>query len=305
MIFPSLSAPRFALLAALVGLLVPGIGSAETFRFDWPLQVPVGVVAAITGAGNTSTASYSVDLSADSDDELTLNFRDFQFLTLNGVDAREIEVTKKLGPLAALNQLPSMRLSKSGAYRGTFGIEQQIKGFLEQAPASRDDPQRKKLEGYFRSPEVQALVRQKSAETANIWNTWVGAWNGLELAPGQTVSAIVPITLMQREVRQSVLIEHLGTVGKNCPTCVHLRMTTVIDGPEVLALLGGLARSADDDASFGEFVSARSMSVTEVFTEAASLMPIYAMTNSEVLLRDEDDKTRTEQARKEYWFEWR
>jgi hypothetical protein len=303
------SAPlkRPSLVLAVCLSLVATVSHSEEFRFDWPLDVAVAVTAAVTKKGNSSTASYRVNVSAGDGGELELGFHDFKFLTLNGVDARERKVLAQLGPLAALSSLPRMRLSLRGEYLGTRGLQDVMAAFLEGLADAPETKQREQLADYFQSPRVQAVMEQKAAETSDIWNTWVGAWNGLELESGQTLRGTVPIKVMDRDLEQSVLIEHLGPAGENCPTCVRLRMTTVVDGPEVLQLVSGLLGElgGNNAATSGQFISARSMSITEVFTEAASLMPIYAMSNREVLLRDAANESHSQHDRKEYWFEWK
>jgi hypothetical protein len=295
-----------AALGACVLTTVYPVG-AEVLRFDWPLPAALTVNAALAKKGNASTAQYRVALSTSADGELALAFRDFEFLTLNGVDARDPKVLARLGPLAALTgSLPTMRLSSSGEYLGTAGLEQMMKGFLGVLPEGLDDAQRERLDDYFRSENVQAMMQQKSGE---VWNTWVGAWNGLDLAAGQNLSGTVPVSVLNRTLEQSVLIEHLGLAPEtaNCPSCVRLRLTTIVEGPEVLHLMSGMMRNlGGEDGQLGvaKFVSARSMSVTEVVTNPSNLMPYYAISNTEVMLRDANDENHSQHDRKEYWFNW-
>ncbi len=299
------------LAAALVSFVAFASGnlSAETFRFDWPAPVSVVVRADMVKKGNASSARYVVDLSARSEGEYALAFRDFEFLTLNGEDARDPKILAQLGPLAALTaNLPTMRLSSRGDYLGTLGLEEMLTRMLAALPDGLDAGQRQRLDDYFRSPQVQGMMQQRSGE---VWNTWVGAWNGIELNPGQNLSGTVPITIMNRDLTQNVLVEHLGPAAPSddCPRCVRLRMTTTVEGPEVLQLVSGMlrqlgGRSDDGGRAATQFVSARSMSVTEILTEANTLKPRYAVSNTEVMLRDVEDQSQSQHERKEYWFEW-
>jgi hypothetical protein len=279
---------------------------AAALHFDWPLPSALSVTAKIDKRGNSSTAHYLVELRAEDGDHLTLSFRDFEFLSLNGVDARGPEVRAKLGPLAGLTAtLPSMRISPGGDYLGTLGLEQMAERMLALLPQG-DEPQvRERLESYFRSPQVQHMMQQKSGD---VWNTWVGAWNGLELEAGQTLTRTVPVTVMARQLEQSVLFEHLGAANETCADCVRLRLTTVIEGPEVVALVSGIVRElggAQGAEMRDAFVSARSLNVAEVVTEAHGLRPHHAVSRTEVTLRGADGKERSRKESKEYWFQWR
>lgn len=298
--------PRYGLL--LIGLaLAPRFADAEVFGFKWPSPATASVKAAIAKEGNASTVRYGIELEARADGEYVLTFRNFEFLTLNGVDARDPKVVARLGPLAALTaSLPATRVSARGEFLGTLGLMQMMDRILETLPEGMDSATRDRLDQYFRSTQVQSMMQQKSGET---WNGWVGAWNGLDLNAGQILRAKVPISVMNRELEQQLVVEHLGSEAQTpgCATCVRLRMTTTVEGPEVLALVSGIIRELAATAEPGAadpFVSARSTSTTEVVTDPATLMLRYAISNSEVALTNANDETHSRHERKEYWFEW-
>ncbi len=298
--------PQACLIVVI--LVYPFAVSADAFRFGWPVPVSAVVKAKMHKKGNESTATYSVRMSQRNAEEIALEFHDFKFLTLNGRDATDPRVVAQLGPLASLTStLPTMRLSNKGAYLGTIGLESMMHRLLAALPDEMDEASRTGLLNYFQSPKVQALMQQKSGE---MWNVWVGAWNGLELEPGQTLKGSVPVTVMNEKLSQQILIEHLGA-AESYPCCVRLRMTTVVEGPEVLQLLTGMlqdvAESMTDQGEPidpAEFVSARSMSVTEVITQTRSLIPRYASSDTEVSIRAAGDKTHTRSDKKAFWFSW-
>ena len=281
---------------------------ADVFRFAWPVPVTAVVKAKMQKKGNESTATYAVRVMPGNDDEMTLEFRDFQFLSINGKDVTDPKVAAQLGPVASLaSSLPSMRLSGSGEYLGTSGLDTLMDRLMAAMPGELDGEARAGLINYYRSPKVQALMQQKSGE---MWTVWVGAWNGLELDPGQSLKGTVPVQVMGREIQQQILIEHLGA-AEGYPCCVRLRMTTVVDGPEVLQLVTGMLQDmATVMARAGEtfdptqFTSARATNVTEVITRPSSLMPRHASSKAEVLIRLADDSSHTQTDRKWFWFEW-
>ncbi len=93
------------------------------------------VKAKMQKKGNESTASYEVRIAPGNDDEMTLEFRDFQFLSINGKDVSDPKVAAQLGPVASLaSSLPTMRLSSSGEYLGTSGLETLMDRLLAAMP---------------------------------------------------------------------------------------------------------------------------------------------------------------------------
>ncbi|MGR8921538.1 MAG: hypothetical protein ACU85V_18135, partial [Gammaproteobacteria bacterium] len=275
----------------------------DRFRFAWPVPASVTVEARVEKRDNTSTARYRVDLSPAADGELALDFRNFEFVTLNGVDAREPQVAAQLGPVATLTALlPTMRISAAGEYLGTVGIADMLERVLAAVPNDMDAATRERLDEYFRSPQVQAMMQQKSGE---VWTVWVGAWNGVELAAGESLTGTVPVAVMSHDLVQNVLVEHLGPAAGACANCVRLRMTTVMEGPEVMQLVAGMVRELAGDDQAGAFVSARSMNVTEVVTDPADLRPRFASSSAEVTLTDSSDQAYRQTDRREYRFDWR
>lgn len=305
---PNVSCKTLLLAALLLPLHATRV-SAENFTFDWPLPASVAVTATITKKGNTSTGRYTVDFRSHDSAEYVVSFRDFEFTSLNGMDATDPAVQARLGPVAGLtSSLPSMRLSKTGHYLGTTGLEQMMARTLELMPEAPGAEARERMQQYFESPQVRAMLQQKAGET---WNIWVGAWNGLDLTSGQELSGAVPVRVMNRELTQNILVQHLGPVrgaeAEHCPQCVRLRMTTVVEGPEVLNLVSGMMRELGGSGGSREsakFVSARSMNVTEVVTDPARLMPRFAVANTEVMLQAANDETVSQHERKEYHFAW-
>lgn len=301
---------RSSVLRCLVGFSLASAGPAayaEVFTFAWPAPGVVRVDAKMAKKGNTSTARYSVALNATGENDYSLEFRDFEFISLNGKDAQDPKIAAQLGPVSALTaSLPSMLISRDGNYLGTFGIEQTMERLMGLMPKKFDESTRRRMGEYLRSPQVQAMMQQKSGE---VWNAWVGAWNGLDLEAGQKLRGRVPVKLMNRDLEQSVLVEHLGPISGEgaalCPQCVRLRLTTIVEGPEVLQVVSGMLRELGSrDPSELQFVSARSMNVTEAVTDPGTLMPRFVVSNTEVTLRDAAEQTRSQHDRKEYHFDW-
>ncbi len=278
---------------------------AEAFRFGWQDGFSAHVKAASRKKDTTSTASYRLVLEQLPEEGYALHFADFTFLTLNGVDAANPEIAKQLGPLASItSNLPTMHIGADGAFLGTYGLDAMRERLLDSMGDQLTGEMRAQLKRYFESPKLQAAMQQRSGE---LWNVWVGAWNGLDLSAGEEINASVPIAVLGEAIAQSVHVEHLGPASNLCATCVRLRMTTLIEGPQVVRLVRGLLAEASRsaaDAVETDFESARSFGVTETVVEPATLIPWYARLRREVSLRGEDGTENGTVDEKEFWFSW-
>jgi hypothetical protein len=289
---------RPCLLAAF--LFFAPVVTAEVFRFDWPVPASVGVRATVEKGGVESTARYRVALAPGDAGELALSFGGFELLEVDGRDAREL--ADELAPLTALTgTLPSLRLSGAGDYLGTSDPGAAIEQTLRLLPEGIPMATRERLAATLRAAEMRALMAQRSGE---LWNIWVGAWNGLDIAPGSSLRGTQPVTVLGRELTRHVVIEHLGE-APGYPGSVRLRMTTLVEGPEVLALVGGLVdQLAGQEDMPSAFESARSHNVTELITRPGDLVPRHIESIAEVVLRDGAGRAHTQRDRKEFWFEW-
>lgn len=294
--------PRIILGAWLAGAVASSY--AESFRFAWPVPGEVQVTAHAEKRGNESTVTYAVRLSAQEDGELRARFDGFRFLSLNGVDATDPALAARLGPMAEItNTLPTMRLAASGDYLGTVGLDAVLERLLAAMEGQVDEATRARLRSQFSTPQMRALMQQKSGE---IWNVWVGAWNGLDISPGEQVQASVPIDVLGRPLEQKMVVEHLGPAPRHA-CCAHLRLTTLVEGPDVVRLVAGLidglappGQPVDPDA----FAFARSSSVVEIVTEPDTLRPRWASVLREVLIKAVDGERHERVDRQSFTFEW-
>ena len=279
--------------------------TAEQFRFGWDANQRADVKAASRKKGDESTVRYTVALETLPEGDHALHIYDFKFLTLNGIDATQPEIAARLGPLATLtSKLPTMHISENGEFLGTHGLDEMRQRLLESLGEEITPQMREQLKRYFESPKLQAVMQQRSGE---MWNVWVGAWNGLDLAAGQEINASVPVAIVGQSLLQQVHVEHVGSATEYCDTCVRVRMTTLIEGPEVIQLVQSLVAEASQQGgeTIGDsFQTARSFGVTEVVVEPSSLRPQYARMKREVALVSKAGEERTQQEEKEFWFSW-
>ena len=280
----------------------------EVFRFNWTVPLSAVVKTKIETGGENSTATYVVVLSEINEDEFSLEFRDFKFLTLNGKDVGHPRVASQVDPLIPLlANLPTIRLSTDGEYLGTIGLETMFQRLLSLIPDEIDDRERHALVEYAESAKVRALMQQRSGE---IWNLWVGAWHGLDLDPGRNLMGSIPVKILDQEIAQQILIEHVGAAQYHS-CCVRIRRTTIVEGSDALRLFrrtnpiaqGGSAEKAGAGDPT-EFVSARSINVTEVITEPYNLIPRHVSSETNVSLRSVDGRDHVSTEKKTYWFDW-
>lgn len=292
----------------LLFVLFPTVVAAEAFRFNWTVPLSAMVKAKIETGAEDSTATYVVALSELNENEFALEFRDFRFLTLNGKSAEHPRVASQVGPLVPLMaNLPTIRLSKDGEYLGVMGLDTMIRRLLLSVPDQIDDKDHQALVRHVGSTKMRTLMQQRSGE---IWNLWVGAWAGLDLEAGRNLTGSIPVKILDREISQHILFEHAG-VAESDPCCVRIRRTTIIEGSDALRLfvranriVGGGNVEKTDPADQIEFVSARSINVTEIVTEPSSLVPRFVSSETNVTLRAANGKDRVSKEKKEYWFDW-
>ena len=293
---------RFFCLTLCVALGANAYG--KKLYFDWPVPTTLLVTAKINNFGESSTARYRVDLVFVDEQELEVRFSNFRFVSLDGVSADGEKYAPTVDALESVtSRLPTIRISQSGEYLGTLGLEEMRKNLIELLPQRSREEGVGAVDEYLNSSRLEEAMYRQSGET---WNLWVGAWNGLDLLEGERVSGILPVRILGRKIEQNLRIEHLGATPERCDSCVHLKMTTVVEGPEVVQLAEGLIFGGESGGSreAEKFTTARSITVTELFAEEETLLPKYATTVTEVILRQEDAKPYSRKSSKQYWFAW-
>jgi len=286
-------------LLALMLLLAAVPAAAERFRFDWPVPSAARVTTSLEQDDVRSTARYRIEVRESAPEELSVEFQEFELLTVNGADATAPALARELAPLVALTAaLPALRIAGNGAYLGVIKLEEALARSLELLPPDLPEDTRARLQTHLRKPAMRSLMEQRSGE---VWNLWVGAWNGVELVPGQSLQGRVPVRVMQRDIQQQVVIEYVGA-ALEYPGAARLRMTSVLDGARALGLAhdNGNGRGEDD----GQGRSALSQTVSEISLRPDDLLPFHVVSTTEVVLRERSGKAHNRRERREYWFEW-
>lgn len=205
-----------------------------SFRFGWGLPSAVAVDMIGEGDGHSIHMRQVVTLDIDADGEhLVVRFRDVDLIAVDGHDARDPALRRALAPVIALLAMPfEIVLTPDGEVADArlpnlATLVELFTGTRSEAP----DPQiEAKLKAMFERPEMQSLIKEKAVE---IWGLWVGAWIGLDLAPGQervvedTVESFGAVAPRQVRVRHEGPADPPGHVRLGLVSTVELR------GPQV------------------------------------------------------------------------
>ena len=288
-------------LAFCSALLSSAAAFAETFSFAWPLPSHGQLVTGATKKGLDSQATYRFALEGGDTDGLKLSFSDFRFVELNGKKLAGNDAASQLGPLAALmSELPQMHISRQGAYLGIEGLDTMREKLLASLPSDGNEDVEARLTHMLNSPETQDLLRARSGD---MWNLWVGAWNGITLSEGERITGSEPVELMGQQLEQTIVVEHLGE-DRDYPGRARLRMTSVLEGPEVAKLIGRMARQLTDQSAPAQWASASSINVSEIVTNPDTLRPDYASNKKVVVLRDAEGQEHRQSETREFAFKW-
>ena len=304
---------RFFLCAAALCLQLSALPAAQAadarrFNFAWPAPAEVEVKARIEKKGAVAITTYTARLEPDGENGYLLTLNDIELVSLNGTPADDPALAPQLGMVKAMSQLvPVMQVDKDGRYRGPRDLEKTIDKVIAMMPADMDASTRDQLRALFMSPQMQAQLQQSSGD---LWNSWVGAWTGLDIAPGQPMQTSVPIETLGGTLTQNIQAEHRGASGQ-FPCCVELAMVTEMQGPELLQLMSNevnelaaaAAASAGPD-NVPTFENVTVTSVGRVITDPATLKPRYAALNKIIAVSAEGQPPATRTDKSEFWFSW-
>jgi hypothetical protein len=258
--------------------------AASSTTFDWapPCRVPVQELR--SEDDETRKIRYVLELTRGPGDRLELRQRDFVLLELNGEDMTTPEHAAQGPGLLVLDQMvPPLYLNAAGEVIGTGPPEGELA---------------KQLGGSPGVPELE----DRAAEQ---WRTWVGAWTGWSVAPGQTKDAAVEVeTKATGKLAASDHAEHLGADGGQ----VKLRVTRTLGSEAVQRKYARLIMSGKEfQAQLGNddrFVQGHERTVYSVETDAATLRPAHARYESENLLEMSESGGATLRRVRDTTFDW-
>ncbi|MRG95449.1 hypothetical protein [Polyangium spumosum] len=277
----------------------------QSFIFGWkvPCRVPVEQVG--EKKGNTARLRYMLSVKPSADGNLDVAFSDFQFLELNGQDITAPEMQKQLAVALALTSvMPSLTVSREGEYLGVRGLDAAIDRMLAMPPFNEDPKITRQLAATLRLPAMKANLE---AKVGDYWNTWVGAWNGLTLAPGASREGDDSIQVGEDEIPTRIRFEHHGPVAGD-PKLVRLSFVSTMSGNAASVVLAAFTRALLRDAgtNLPKDVNIERVSrvvTLETETDPATLRPRRTryVTDLELMI---DGELSTRRETREDRFDW-
>ena len=241
------------------------------------------------------------------DGELRVHYSDFEFLEMDGRDVTSPQMQKMLAPaLAMTSAIPDYLVTAEGEFVRADGMDELVSRFVKALSASRGQEEAERLGEMMARPEMKELL---AAAVSNYWNSWVGAWVGWDVAPGEAATVDTQLPLMGVEIPAKLTVEHHGDAA-DAAGCVRLSMHSVAAGEgaaralaRALAVLASGAGQDEisQDALADVFVENK----TVVVTDPKTLCPRSVLTEKVVRIT-EKGKTEPRQQieRHHYVFDW-
>ncbi|WP_158622219.1 hypothetical protein [Corallococcus sp. CA047B] len=303
-----LRSPGFPLLSVLM-LLGGGPARSEgasppvtTFKFAWPVPSRVGITERIDSDREHASLKYDGVLTARKPGSGSeLHFENLQQLE---PAAHGTPDTKAL--LATFTK-PDLVLSGTGALTDLAGLEpafERAVTVLETDPRARETQRAR-----WDSPLFQTVLRDRAELT---WAAWVGAWNGVRLAPGQEQTKTVALRHPNGPLEQRSTLRHRGAVAET-PGAVRLERETALDGAPYrqvvartreLRCSAALARNASDPCAAEVLESASSVTTVELITDPDTLRPFSVRTVHTEAFTVKGRPSVIQREQRTYDFDW-
>lgn len=248
--------------------------AAIELRFAWP---PGGfeVIERVEKRGHVATLRYSL-LGSRQGDELWIEYENMRFVDLDGVSADDPALRDRLGPLERqlASQQLGLRIDPQGNYLGLSSLEAAAEVVRALDPEKADY-----IAQLLANPQLRTMVEQAAGKP---WGAWVGAWNGLVVAPGEVIETAVEHQVVGVALTEKVRYEHLGDAAEH-PGYVRLRYEGHIDDPRfalvMTELVDTLAPEAGTDRAKIDAVLANLRATrdtqVEAIVEPTTLVPAW------------------------------
>jgi hypothetical protein len=206
-----------------------------TIHFDWspPCRVPITLKQA--KKGHEAVFSYVIDVQAVGE-TLEVRMLEPDVISIDGAPLTDPAARAQVIAVSAAS--PTVLVDREGNYINIRGVEEMIDAVLKTMPAEK----RELTSATMRSPEMRVLLEQKSGE---LWESWVGAWAGAEIAPGEAREVDGEIATPWGVVPAKVRVTHEGTVDGSWS---KLRIEQNAEGPEIERMLEEMIAKMSLDA---------------------------------------------------------
>src|SRR5688572_24074054 len=268
------------------------VALVQSPRFVWAPPLAVTVTDVGSWDGDTSTASFWLDVCPVDERVIAVAFRDFKFALVNGQPASDPALAPALSRAEeTASATPRLLLSRDGSYLGIEDPEEFVKRMARTFPGKNFEQVRSRLQ----RPDGRAVFEQAMGK---YWQAWAGAW-----------LAFVPSKGLEQKSLQDVpgagspLETETKFAWSKSPGFAHIRQVTRGDADvlRVIAADAVAALGAPDlpsEALEGTFESS-----FETVTEWPGVRRGSASWSRVVSLTVEGKSLRREE-RHDYAFDW-
>lgn len=300
---------RFTGSAMTLAFTLTQAALAEEIKFAWPVPSTVTVTEETLKKGQTGKMRYDIVMSKEKGgNNYELNFKNFEFLELQGLDLSDPENREKAGPglkhaTALGGMLPTLIIAPEGTVEDVVGMEKCVDSAVSILTSA--DP---KLIEVLKSPEMIAQMKQKSVD---FWRVWVETWL---VAPedGKEKSIEMEVPMFgEMKVKAPLVVRNEGRAGESGGN-VRLTAETVLAGEEARKALATMMQNMVAKLPVKEGVkpfspdmvkSVKRVTTFTVVTNPKTLQPTKASSISNVEINI-DDKSKSEIESHKYEFNW-
>jgi hypothetical protein len=234
---------------------------------------------------------------------VAVQLKRFEFLEVNGQDARKPELRKQLGEaLKMASAIPTLIVSRDGAFEEITGMDRVIQQLAASLPAQ----QRESIMRIMNSPQFAGTLQESSAQ---FWNVWVGMWAGADLPDGKSIEMNQPLPLPDgSSLERPTKITNKGPAGM--PGHVRLSFQSRLDSSQkkvasvlesmIQQMVQASGQSIPKDLLQGGDIA----TAGEVVTDPATLRPTSARWHKRITLHLKGQPPETREEAHDYTFTW-
>lgn len=285
------------------------------FHFNWPIPCKVKVTEKTEKKGTRAIMQYHLVAKKHKGNQIVVDLKNFVFLEINGQNATTPQMKKQLAPvLATTSSQPTLVIAPDGQLVEIVGLEAVAEKTLalmkKIGKYSEDDPAWKSTVAMIKSPKMAEMIKNKSAD---YWQSWVGAWVGLELAPAESVETITSLPFPDGSSIETPLVYYNHGAQQGSPTLVRLTASSVLEGPQaraaMLRFFENLSKSASQKPGTKKFTKSmlkefKRESTISVITDPANLRPAKAEIRSITTIHIQGEGRKQQREIREYTFHW-
>lgn len=253
-------------------------------RYDWQ-PGRIDVIERSHKKGHAATLAYTL-VSERRADQLWIQYVDMHFLEFDGRKADEPGLREQLEPIE--RQLATyqfgIRISPEGEYLGLVELDEILAAVRALDPSKGEE-----IAQFLADPEVRPMIEQAAGKP---WQAWVGAWNGLALAPGEYETEVVH-DIGGVAITESLHYEHLGYESGY----VRLRYDgTIVDpqfGLAIFEMVDSMIPDAKKKLEAGEIfeqMDVRRDVIIEALVRPESLVPAWVRMTENIRIAAGEEK---------------